>query len=269
MRLHPERTVLVTPVDDDSAGFLRRPSLDCEGSWSSSTAPPQGEWDVRRRYLFAKIGSGDATACPELLPGTMVRVDRYYAQRIRGIHRDAIGSSLWLVEQPHGLTCCRVQWIDDRQILLLPSRMPWGRWPLRLPTEARILGLVETHCCRLQPAGLQPGATPARFAAPTPALPARKDEVFRPAPNLAGTRGLTFRAAHRLTRAVAQNLGNREYTIALGTLSDYEAMGELPRHIAKTLSLSLCGLLHGFSRTHGGRAEGHRRFREIASPCAG
>ena len=102
MRLHPERTVLVTPVDDDSAGFLWRPSLDCEGSWSSSTAPPQGEWDVRRRYLFAKIGSGDATACPELLPGTMVRVDRYYAQRIRGIHRDAMGRSCGWSNSPMG-----------------------------------------------------------------------------------------------------------------------------------------------------------------------
>ena len=48
-----------------------------------------------------------------------------------------------------------------------------------------------------------------------------------------GRTGLTFRAAHRLTRAIAQILGNQEYAIALGLLSDYEAMGKLPRHIAK------------------------------------
>ena len=149
-----------------------------------------------------------------------------------------MGRLLWLVEQPHGLTCCRVQWIDDRQILLLPSRMPWGRWPLRLPTEARILGLVETDCRPLQPAGLQPGARPGDFAPLPP--PRCQQERMRFSGLLRisrGRAGLTFRAAHRLTRAVAQNLGNREYTIALGTLSDYEAMGELPRHIAKTLSL--------------------------------
>ena len=29
---------------------------------------------------------------------------------------------------------------------------------------------------------------------------------------------------------MAQILGNREYAIALGMLSDYEAMGNLPRH---------------------------------------
>jgi hypothetical protein len=52
-----------------------------------------------------------------------------------------------------------------------------------------------------------------------------------------GRTGLTFRAAHRLTRTIAQVLGNREYAIALGLLSDYEAMGKLPRHIAKIFSL--------------------------------
>jgi hypothetical protein len=52
-----------------------------------------------------------------------------------------------------------------------------------------------------------------------------------------GRAGVTFRAAHQLTRAIAQILGNRDYGIALGMLSDYEAMGRLPRHIAKILSL--------------------------------
>jgi hypothetical protein len=52
-----------------------------------------------------------------------------------------------------------------------------------------------------------------------------------------GRAGLTFRTAHRLTRSVAQILGNREYAVALGLLSDYETMHRLPRHIAKILSL--------------------------------
>lgn len=52
-----------------------------------------------------------------------------------------------------------------------------------------------------------------------------------------GRTGLTFRAAHRLTHAVAQILGSTEYAIALGMLSDYEAMSRLPRHIAKILTL--------------------------------
>jgi hypothetical protein len=49
--------------------------------------------------------------------------------------------------------------------------------------------------------------------------------------------GLTFREAHRLTCAIAQILGDENYHIALGLLSDYEAMERLPRHIAKIISL--------------------------------
>ncbi len=51
--------------------------------------------------------------------------------------------------------------------------------------------------------------------------------------------GLTLRAAHAMTLAVARMLGSRHYGIALGQLSDYEAANTLPRHIAKILSLSI------------------------------
>jgi hypothetical protein len=50
---------------------------------------------------------------------------------------------------------------------------------------------------------------------------------------------LTFREAHRLTRVVATIQGNPDYSVALGLLSDYEAMGRLPRHIAKIVSLCI------------------------------
>ena len=51
--------------------------------------------------------------------------------------------------------------------------------------------------------------------------------------------GLTFRQAHGLTRTISHLLGNEEYAIALGLLSDYEAMSKLPRHIAKIFSLCI------------------------------
>jgi len=54
-----------------------------------------------------------------------------------------------------------------------------------------------------------------------------------------GRTGLTFRAAHQLTSTIAQILASRDYAIALGLLSDYEAMGRLPRHIAKIISLCI------------------------------
>jgi hypothetical protein len=51
--------------------------------------------------------------------------------------------------------------------------------------------------------------------------------------------GVTFRSAHELTRTIARIMGNSDYEIALGMLSDYEVMGKVPRHIAKILSLCI------------------------------
>ncbi len=239
MRLHPERTVLVTPMEGHLEEFPRRPFLDGEEAWSSSAGWPREEGSGCSRFLFVKIGSRDAVACPGLVPGRVARVDRHYAQRVRGIDHISLGRLLWLVEQPSGLTCCRLQWIDDQQIVLLPSRPPWGRWPLRLPTEARILGLVDMDVFPRGPVRLHPRTRPSEFPPLSPPR-YRREERMRFSDLLRvsrGRTGLTFRAAHRLTRSVAQILGNREYAIALGMLSDYEALGRLPRHIAKILSL--------------------------------
>jgi hypothetical protein len=226
IRLHSERTVLVTPLGDCFESFLPQTFLDLDR-----------ERNVRSRYLFAKIGASDALVCPQLPRGGIVRVDRDYAHWVRGVDHVSMSRLLWLVEQSSGLTCCQVRWIDDRQIVLLPSRPPWGRWPLRLPTEARILGLVETDVRPLQ-VKLQPRAGPMNFAQAFQAHYKEERMGFPDLLRISRSRsGLTFRAAHRLTRVVAQILGNREYAIALGMLSDYEAMGQLPRHIAKILSL--------------------------------
>ncbi len=188
------------------------------------------------RYLFARIGTADALVCPELMPGSVVRVDRCNTQPTKEAGRGSMDDRFWLVEQPGGLTCTQVRWIDDQQIVPLPCRPPWGNWPLRLPTEARVLGLVETG---LRPITLPCSAGRTEFASPV--LPCGEGKMrFSELLRISRARtGLTFRVAHGLTRAIAQILGDQEYTIALGLLSDYEAMSKLPRHIAKIMSLCI------------------------------
>jgi hypothetical protein len=159
-----------------------------------------------------------------------VRIDRLEGDHFDSDHERfrndeaSTGDRLWLVELPDGLTCCRLQWVDRRQIVLLPNRAPWGCWPLRLPTEARVLGAVETDGefryitaqCRKERRTLS--------------------ELLR----LSRRRtGVTFRSAHELTLTIARIMGNSDYKIALGMLSDYEVMGKMPRHIAKILSLCI------------------------------
>lgn len=243
VRLHTERTVLVTPIEECVGSFLPQHSHTDRTAWSSIHGPQSGGWSGGGRYLFAKVGASDARAAyPQLRAGNVVRVDRCYGHRMENFDRVSREKFLWLVEQPGGLTCSRVRWIDDRQIVLLPSRPPWGSWPLRLATEARVLGLVDTD---LNPAELQEShQTEVRPARPAPlvSFPRIEKRIMKFSDLLRSSRGrtgLTFRAAHRLTRTIAQVLGNQEYAIALGLLSDYEAMNRLPRHIAKILSLCI------------------------------
>ncbi|MGZ4730531.1 MAG: hypothetical protein ACXVZH_00170 [Terriglobales bacterium] len=235
MRLHIERTVLVTPNEEWFQSSLPSPS-SYDGVWSSTSGARPGRWNDSGRYLFAKIGTADALVCPELMPGSVVPVDRCYAQRMKDADHVSRDDHLWLVEQPGGLMCCQVRWIDDRQIVLLPTRPPWGSWPLRLPTEARILGLVDMdrHPMPLPPSVWQ------MESRSLPLHPGKGKMRFSDLLKISRARtGLTFRAAHGLTRTVALIFGNPEYAIALGLLSDYEVMGKLPRHIAKILSLCI------------------------------
>lgn len=129
--------------------------------------------------------------------------------------------------------------VDWRSANRVAAQSPaLGTWPLHLPTEARILGWVETDIRQLQQVKLQPRAGPVHLQQFFP--PHQREERMRFSDLLRisrGRTGLTFRAAHQLTGAIARILGNPDYGIALGMLSDYEAMGRLPRHIAKILSL--------------------------------
>ncbi|MGH9503107.1 MAG: hypothetical protein ACRD20_09670 [Terriglobales bacterium] len=235
MRLHTERTVLITPTEGWSEPSFSRPSPVPAGNPNLRPRAPE-RWSGKSRYLFAKIGARDAMVYPALLPGGMVRVDPRYAHPVEGCDSACKRDQMWLVEQPSGLICSRVQWIDQRQIVLLPNRPPWGSWPLHLPTEARILGLVDMGSRPLMLPRMIPPIEPAQ-----PALPHREAGMrFSDLLRISRARtGLTFRAAHRLTRTIAHILDDPEYTIALGLLSDYEAMGKLPRHIAKILSLCM------------------------------
>jgi hypothetical protein len=224
MRLHTEQTVLVTPIESGRDFFLPQVYPGHE-TFSGSNSSHCGS----SRYQFAKIGSRDAEIYTKLSPGSIVRIDRLCTERPSSeccwSGRPPTADRLWLVELPGGLTCCQLRWIDHEHVVLLPNRAPWGRWPLRLPTEARVLGLVDTN-----------GEAPYAGAE-------CREEKTRTLSDLLrisrGRTGLTFRSAQRLTRTIAQIMGNPDYHIALGMLSDYEVMGKLPRHTAKILSLCI------------------------------
>jgi hypothetical protein len=226
LQFHVERTVLVTPQVAESG---RGPALPASGI----SAPTS-------RYLFARIGRNDAGVSPGLIPGSVVRVDRYSAHLF---HRNAVDSAkgpFWLIEHASGLTCCRVQHVGDEHVVLLPHRHPFFAWPLQLHTEARILGMIDVR-------PHAPNQVNRLSSAPSERFPAFPSLANTPAATslskllrLSRSRvGLTLRASHAMTIAAAELLGNPEHRIALGLLSDYEASEKLPRHIAKIMSLCM------------------------------
>ena len=109
---------------------------------------------------------------------------------------------------------------------------------MRLPTEARILGLLNTGRGFVKQEALQSLAGPVKFKSAFSPSRAKEKMGFSELLRISRRRtGLTFRAAQQLTGAIAQILACRDYAIGLGVLSDYETMSRLPRHIAKIISL--------------------------------
>jgi hypothetical protein len=226
LKIHTERTVLVTPDRTVTA-------------WGSSLVVWNSRFQKSNgRYCYAKIGSRDAVVYPRLLPGSIVRADRSYSPHV--LDDASADDRLWLVEHPGGLTCCYVKRVDTEHVVLLPNRPPLSAWPLRLSWEARILGLVDLELRPREAAQFEPMCGPTKSEL-LPMAPHGSSSIsFSKLLRVSRSRaGLTLRAAHEMTTRVAQLLRNRDYGIALGLLSDYEAMDKLPRHVAKIMSLCI------------------------------
>ena len=226
LKIHIERTVLLTPDHTVAAhGFSLVP-------WNSRLRKPN------KRYFFAKIGSRDAVVHPRLLPGSIVRADRCYSPHV--LDGASADDRLWLVEHPGGLTCCHVKRVDNEHVVLLPNRPPLSAWPLSLSREARILGLVDLELHPREAAQFEPMCGPTKPELLPIAAHGNGRMSFSKLLRVSRTRtGLTLRAAHEMTVRVAQLLRNQDYGIALGLLSDYEAMDKLPRHVAKIMTLCI------------------------------
>jgi len=241
VRLHRERTVLVTPVETDTNGMVSRTTATCPvartGTPLQSAAMPLNRVD--EPYLYARIGTANNPTFPELLPGSIVRVDTRN-KGFASFSADANSGPIYLVERVGGLTCCRVKRLDDRHILLLSRRSAQSSFPLRLDEEARILGRVDTELrssqvTHVSNSGADSGVT-------TSMLRRNSQSASRLCALLQTSRersGLTFRSAHNISVSVAQALHDKHYAISIGLLSDYETIDTPPRHTAKIMTLCI------------------------------
>ena len=219
------------------------------GQWlevsPEGSAVPKGRAD----FLYAKIGFRDSLAAPELLPGSIVRADPRLTDVLFPKVVGEISRHFFLVEHGRGLTCTRLALAAPNRFSFVTAESPSSALTFELGTEAAVLGVVDLEfrfplAWRKQraKAGTEPGAV-REFAgdAKLPPLAIASDRL-RPGALLRRFRlraGLSFRCASKLSRKLAEAMGDTRYFASGGALSDYEAGERLPRHIHKLFTLAI------------------------------
>jgi hypothetical protein len=120
-------------------------------------------------YLYVKIGSEDAFAFPELLPGSIVRVSRE-GTALEGRSVGHTGENgLFLVEHSSGLTCSRLDRPELRKLVLCSRQLPYAPVELHERTPAAVLGVADIEIRPLN-------------RTEKPMVPARLGRFWTPAP---------------------------------------------------------------------------------------
>jgi len=201
------------------------------------TDPIPRKAETSFRYL--KIGTHDALAYPDLLPGSVVRVNDDFSALMRAPVGKTPGRTMFLVRHSKGLTCSRILRTESDKIVLSSRQLPYASVELTLDTEGFVLGTVDMEIRSVANAQ-RPVVSAAleRYRTPVPlprVFPARNAGDFIQSARRAC--GISFREASERTRAIARELGDRRYYCSPGALSDYETRKFAPRHIHKLISI--------------------------------
>ncbi|MGE5109616.1 MAG: hypothetical protein ACM3JB_02080 [Acidobacteriaceae bacterium] len=192
--------------------------------------------EVKRRFLYAKVGREDALAFPDLVPGSIVRVDP------DGIHplpqnNSSASDRIFLLEHSRGYFCCRLRFLSRGVVVPVANGLDYGQVAFHRPHEARIRGVVDLE--------LRP-----MLDAEEPRVPAALARRWRPRPLLEPAKGLgellkasrlrldiSIREAANATRTVAEIMNDDRYFISGSSLSDYELDKTSPRDLHKIITL--------------------------------
>lgn len=195
----------------------------------------------RRRYLYARVGRRDDMVRSRLAAGSIVRVDPTHT----AVAPVGGPRPVYLVQHLGGLCCCYVERLDDQHVILLPDDGASRVMRCRIGTEAAILGTIDLELRPLHPVVPEPSSMPREKCQNSHRL-----RAFDPANELTGGPGayartarerigVCFREAQTMTRQLAARFDDKNYNVALGSLSDAETQNLLPRHIPKIFSLCI------------------------------
>jgi hypothetical protein len=204
-------------------------------------------------FLYAKIGRQDALAFPDLIPGSIVRVNqRFSSDRIPIPTTNGVTSTqIFLIEHSRGFFCCRLR--AERGIIVpIGTSISYAQVELKLPGEARILGVVDLEIRPML--GAKQPEVPRDLGKHWKPQPLVTDKKFGQFLRVSRTKlGLSLREAAGMSRTIASLLGDERYFVSPSSLCDYELFSAPPRHFQKAITLcSLYGLqFHAFLKVIG------------------
>ena len=219
---------------------------------------------TKKSFLYVKIGFEDAMAFPDLVPGSIVRIDPERTNDLTKKNGTA-SKTIFLVEHANGICCCRL--LPGRNtVRLLSAQLPYAQVEFGLDgREARILGAADLEIrpltCSRRPE--IPKALATRWK-PQPLIEddTKLSRIMRAKRmNMA----LSLREASELSERIATILDDDRYFISASTLSDYEARDKVPRQVHKVLSLCVLYNIH-FGRFLDQASLEHQRAGKQAIP---
>ena len=186
------------------------------------------------QFLYAKIGLEDALAFPDLIPGSIVRINPQIRPDLSRPTNSGISDRLFLVEHSHGFCCCRLRILANDVIVPFDNLLSSDQVELH-PREARIWGGVDFEFRPLLEVR-EPhlGIDLAHW----------KPQVLREGGTFGQLLKTSRRRLHTSTRqaasasqTIAWMLDDDRYVISSSSLCDYELHDTPPRDFHKIITL--------------------------------
>jgi transcriptional regulator with XRE-family HTH domain len=194
---------------------------------------------AKKTFRYLKIGSHDALAFPDLLPGSIVRVRDDFSALRHAPFGKTPGRTMFLVQHGKGITCSRLYRSEPDKIVLCSRQLPYAPLDLAVGAEGVVLGTADLEIRSV--ATIQKPVVSAaleRYRTPRPLSPASPTltagEFIQRARKSCG---ISFREASERSRVIARELGDRRYYCSPSALSDYETRKFAPRHVHKLISI--------------------------------
>jgi len=195
-----------------------------------------------RRFLYAKIGQQDALAYPELVPGTIVRVNPNIPDDVAP-RASRASTRYFLIEHSEGLFCCHLRAVGGAVLVPVSAKLSYGQVELHRPKETKLIGVVDLvlrPVLRFDPPEVAPEL--ARQWKPRP-LSRGVRSVGAFVRNARVTMRISLREASATSRKIADILKDDRHYISPSSLCDYELRNTAPRRIQTAITLcSLYGL---------------------------